>query len=224
MCLSYFELPQIVNLTYPNHDENFLLLDWTKIKQHTQSYYLPRVDYCDETTHTTIAKLIRELAHRNNSICRGDTGTSTSIYAPIQTFRDLGFNCTNLKEYNFTSINNCLASGNTVMASGITYTDNGNPVFGHSFIIDGIIYEKYWTGEYIREYGKDWELINDHGIQYRKLTHINWGWKGTYNGFFSEAPFYYSHSSEFDNPNDLYITESNNDCKFDKIYFFCIYK
>ncbi len=217
MCMSYIQKPESISLTYPGKDSDNLFLNWNLIKEHTFLY-----DGCSYDVHYTLAKLCRELGHRNHSVCNGDTATSTSRGYVIPTLKSLGLECSDLTPYHFESVHNTLCDKNAVIAFGQTVKKDSPS--GHAFVLDGTMYERYWTGEYIREPGKDWELVNDHGIQYTKMTHVNWGWDGKYNGYFGTAPFCASTGTNYDNPNQKTDTENYKDYYYGNIYTISIYK
>lgn len=228
ICLSYINKPSMIQLTYPNHENDKILINWTLLKGHKQSFSNYFIDNCHNNTHNTLSQLCRELGHRNNSQCYWDsqgypTGTGTFVFDyVIPTLKGLGVETSNFEDYVFEKINNYLNSKNIIFATAENYID-GKPS-RHSFVIDGVKYEEFWSGEYIREYGKDWELTNDHGIQYVKMTHVNWGWNGLYNGFFGTAPFCASVGSNYDYAGQQCDYENYKNYIFQNVKTLCIYK
>lgn len=56
----------------------------------------------------------------------------------------------------------------------------------------------WWSGEYIKEWGKEWTLINDHGVHHSRIVHVNWGWNGNGNGWYVSGFFNPSSPHELD--------------------------
>lgn len=191
--MSYYDYPATIELTFNNSNET-IALNWSEIKHHVQSingdtFY----DDCPSlypNNHTIISKLLRQLGELNESfdvIETAETGevshsTGTYDYKPISTFEKLGF---------------IVTSGYRAISDDILYEmKNGgykllvrgkekNKRYGHNWVIDGVQYEKIRHSEWVKEYGKDWELIGDYSYRYRKFCHCNWGWNGNNNGWFN---------------------------------------
>ncbi len=182
--MSYFNYPNQISLTYPNASQSSLNLDWIQIKNHHQSGSYSNYDLCTEQTHNSISMLCKQLAYLNGSHCyfKPDTVTETIVNREKPTFKNLGFKVSDNLSYNSNVILSVLKYSNAIFfINGVNLKTGG----GHAFVIDGLDYYDYWSGEYIKRYGEDWELVNDHGITQNRYNHINWGWNGVCNGYFS---------------------------------------
>lgn len=201
MIMSYLKQPQSIEITFSDSYRQTLNLDWETILLHHQSFKYPTYDNCYNNQHETIGLLCRQLAHLNNSKFMTGT-TSTIVGKAATTFRELGLYATDYVNYTFTLCDYAFSNNGYIIATA--QKDNS----GHAFIIDGLKYEKWWTGEYIKRYGEDWELVNDHGTTETGYIHINWGWNGDYNGYFSDFDVY--NASKYDNPDDKDYTQGNS--------------
>lgn len=197
MIMSYFNAPQTINLTYNNLNET-LSLNWTELKQHTQSFFDYNNDYCTAHypyNHATISKLLKQLGELNHSypcIEYDDNGepydaTATPIGSPIKTFNTLGYNITGYGDVT-EHILSMIHQGYKMFIYGYN-KDNG---YAHNWIIDGMHYKKTRHSEWIKEYGKDWEIIGDYSYYESKSIHCNWGWRGKDNGWFNINYYYLS--------------------------------
>lgn len=190
--MSYFNYPTSIALTYTGHKEDTITLDWNLIKQHHQSINGLVPDECiysELANHDMISKLCRQLAELNQSIFKySPKATSTAVENGINSFRTLGFSCSDYIAYDMNTAFSILKNGGKIITYGRRNYDVDVHT-GHNWVIDGMKYEKFWTGEYIKRWGEDWELINDHGVQSSFLQHINWGWDGDGNGYYTSTVF-----------------------------------
>ncbi len=197
--MSYFEKPTSMQLTYSGSNNEIINLNWDLLKEHTQSYnYNPFYDNCQVSpynVHLTLSKFFRQLGELNNSV-QYDNGTGTIVGKEINTFNKLGFSASSYSEYTSDKVYAILRNNGKIFASAVS-TSEGS---GHAFVIDGLHFYEWWSGEYTKLPGEDWKLINDHGIQVSHTNHINWGWNGNGNGFFSCYVFDTS-KARLDDPN-----------------------
>lgn len=195
--LSYMKRPQQITLTFPGHENEILELNWDKLLRHVKSGYSSVFDMCDYETHITLSKLCRELGQLNHSVCELDA-TSTIVGNQISTFRQLGFSVSSFMDCSFGVIKSTLDNGGVLYASGRV----DDSVDGHGWVFDGYIHQQWWSGEYVKQPGEDWVLVNDHGVSELSLAHVNWGWDGMYNGYFMIDYLVPDKSNRYDHKED----------------------
>ena len=87
---------------------------------------------------------------------------------------------------------------------------------GHGWVVDGYLKHKItvkeWTLLDIPD--AEWELINVFEPYYSEYYHMNWGWNGNCNGYFSPGVFATNKAVEYDNPNSPYSNTTNQDYKY----------
>lgn len=112
---------------------------------------------------------------------------------------------------NTTTIENHLSDGKIILMTGKNYLGEG-----HAWVIDG--FYRYTVHYRWYEYTPNNELpdyplltlINEQYNQYR-YNHINWGYDGFNNGFFSDGVFsYYGNAYSYDSSNYIQTTNNNN--------------
>lgn len=210
--MSYFNYPTSIALTYDGHKEDMIALDWNLIKQHHQSVNGLVPDDCiynEIGNHDMLAKLCRQLAELNKSTFNyHPDNTSTVVGMASLTFKSLGFSCSDYIAYDMNQVFNTLKRGGKVITSGLRdfAVDEHTR---HAWVIDGMIYEKFWTGEYIKRWGEDWELVNDHGISSSFFQHINWGWEGDGNGYYTSTVFNKFRAYWYDTDCEIIRTKSD---------------
>lgn len=195
--MSYFEYPKSIVLTYEGQTADTLSLNWSQIKQHIRSSNDNLFDYCNLhrlPNHDVISRLCRQLAKLNQSIFEyNPNSTPTILGDEINTFKQLGYLTDGYYVYNRYLVLQTLKSGGILMTSG-----RRTQTTGHEWVIDGVKYERFWSGEYIKRWGEDWELVNDHGEQENYLQHINWGWNGNGNGYYSSTVYSRYYAYQYD--------------------------
>jgi len=203
MAMSYLEAPKQMNLTFYSSPQT-INIDWQVLKEHHESYryyYMLQEDGCSNATHTTISQICRELGERNHSNWNefGSTETYSRQYLK-STLEGFGLHPSEFYQGNSSGLLTTLKNGGvTIMLGGELINENGKETESrHAFIMDGIYYLDIHVGEYMKEYGKPWVCINDHGTQKYRYHHINWGWYGDGNGFFNAGVFDASKPYKYD--------------------------
>lgn len=203
---SYFNHPTQISLTYVGANKNVQILNWNVIKQHKIQHSHATCTATNEA-HEAIAQLHRQLGHLNNS----EYGTETWTYNRylLNTFNQLGFKTSSLYDFKLSSVSLSLQSGNIVFMGGsfdrMNSSTGSTETSGHHWIADG--YASYTVNEH--EYTKPsnnpvWEYVDTYKTNYQYL-HLNWGWDGYCNGYFSVGVFdtqrgiYDNIGSNFDN-------------------------
>ena len=191
--LTYFEYPDTIQLTYPNADKSYEVLDWTNIKSHTTGHTLPNCSTPD--THTSISRLLREVG----SLCHSQyntssTSTFTELYAPIA-FNSLGYSVGGWIDYTLTDALNSLNVSRPLLIEGFTYDS-----VGHVWVLDGYRKCRKYRQKFRRIDYSEWNPIGSPQITTTYYMHYNWGWYGNSNGYF--------HSNVF-NTSMVYFPDTN---------------
>ena len=188
--MSFYNYPTQITLTYAEADISTQSLNWSNIKGHnTRPLHSKTSLICNSSdAHKAIGRLMRQLGELNNSDYTNSNSTSTSsqTYAHV-TMSNLGFTTGSWDDYDGSSVRNQLDAQHLLLVRG--QTSGGN---GHAWVIDGYledreadcIVEKINTshGEMLNII----EVISQNFIYY---NHINWGWYGDNNGYFSDGVF-----------------------------------
>jgi len=131
---------------------------------YTYKWFLMEDNYATPET----AKLYKHIVSISHATAIGCDTTSTSIGYVLITFSTYGFSYTN-SIYNF----------NTVK----TYLLNNSPVFiyggNHGWVCDGYFYSEEIIPNLLDP--------NNPKIVIKNFLHMNWGWSGSYNGWYDEA-------------------------------------
>lgn len=191
--MSYYEYPASINITYDNNSfvEN---LNWSQMKSHATQH--PYSNCNSQTTHISISRLHRQLGHLNNSeYSYNSTGTYTTIYAK-GTIQGLGYQTGDWNSYDIVLAKNQLDANHLLLMRG-EVTDSS---LGHAWLLDGYLpYRQYvYRLEPIGINGA-WVVTNvtpENIVSYH--CHMNWGWYGVCNGYFSTVVFNLN-SPEFGN-------------------------
>ena len=205
--MTYFKYPSSIQLTYPNSNNETLTLNWTDMCQHKISIYY---DTCSGTTHNMIGKLVRQIGYLSNSTYYTNPAqTSTGTANSRSVMSDLGYSVSNVYGYSEGMFDNILISGGLVFMRGEKY--NGD---GHAWIIDGCDYQ---TIRHVEFAGL--EVIYDVTTSYN-YNHINWGWNGYGNGYFTDGVFNAAtpHSSD-----GYYHPTGNANNYYDDLQYFSVY-
>lgn len=188
--LSFFEVLNSMSLTYPNRDQDSIIIDWENLKVHRMSTDLKNptdaqirehLIGCDASLddHKTIGRFIRQLGEIQHSRYLYDiTQTGTSDY--FDAAKDLvksdlictdGTGARSLHD-------RFIAKGKTEPCIALLCGQSNEG--GHGWIADGYSYSGKRI-EYFRKSTNELVLVVEKIDRY---LHFNWGWAGKYNGFF----------------------------------------
>lgn len=197
--LSYFGQPKKMALTYPNADVDTLNIDWNDIKRHfvsgingdTNAVSTFYECYASNDAHLTLAKICRQAGEELLASYEFDTdsteaGTGALAVLAPQQMRKYGYTGTTFS-YTANCLKNRLDDGYMVIMTGVD-TRRGN--IGHAWVVDG--YKKLKISRYNIRYGYL------EGYSFRLYNHINWGWNGMCNGYFSDEVFSTNNAESFD--------------------------
>lgn len=190
--MSYFAYPSSIALTYSGATKSTQSLNWSDMKRHKIRH---SHGTCNATNnaHEAISQLHRQLGEMNKSEYRSDV-TWTEAYDVIDSFNELGYNASSWKSYNETNVINALQNGKLIFMGGsceVTNEETGAlETTGHHWVADGYAYYHVHVMEYTKPVGSStWVLSEDFGYMHYKYLHMNWGWNGNSNGYFSLGVF-----------------------------------
>lgn len=196
--LSYLEKPDTLVLSVDMNNDYFagdtLFLDWPSIKEHI-------VNHTDSlacnAVHGQIGALMRELGAKYNANYYTNS-TGAFLSQGVNVYSALGINCSSYAQANLSTIKSSLRLARPVQMAGVT-----NNSEGHSFVADGYKDYEVWRTIYALE-GPDGEYIEIRTVKISEShsLHINWGWNGVCNGFFTFGTYNTASAEEYD-------TESN---------------
>lgn len=206
--LSYYKYPTTITLDYeaPSYVMN---LDWESINMHKLTKYNQCVSLCfnPSLTHSLIAKLFRQIGEELDMEYGIDgSGTSSGkVYTALSKF---GYICDNFQTYQSSVVASSLLNRRIVYMSG---KEEGTNI-GHAWVIDGYKEISSTMTTYVRPAGRvNWEILRvDNSVI--EFNHINWGWNGACNGYFSTNVFEPSSANRYDpdvNTNSSYNFTEN---------------
>lgn len=176
MVAAYFEQPKTMTAKFD--DVNTLMyMNWTEIKKHVKEY--PTED-CEASTHEQGAMFCRQIGEIGESKYENKV-TKTPTENLIKILKKL-YPSVSLDETKFSATS---SMEDILSAPLIIHGD------GHTFIADGCISEYIREAIYtalptvppiltLKEYGSEFR---------REYLHINWGWDGLDNGYYTAGVF-----------------------------------
>lgn len=193
--MSYFCYPTSIALTYKGANEATLNLNWKDIKRHIKNHIF-NIYGCTAEGDSAIGKLHRQLGLLNKSTYKTDYTSTYDKYAR-NTFINLGYYVSALKKYDGSNFYSPLSNGKLIYMRG-TGTDSNGEEIGHAWVVDGCnqftVRHRTWTK---KESQLDWVLQTDKRKTY-KYIHINWGFNGDSNGYFSTGVFETNKGTQYD--------------------------
>lgn len=192
--MSYYEYPTSIDITYDNTPfvQN---LNWSQMKNHLTQH--PYSNCITQATHRSISLLHRQLGHLNHSEYTQDCGTRTYTELYVgNTMQSLGYQTGNWTPYNISEAKNQLDINHLLLIRG----DVVNEDSGHAWVLDGYLPYRQYTYR-LQPIGIDgaWMVTNIiPGSIVSYACHMNWGWYGECNGYYSTTPFHLN-SPEFGN-------------------------
>lgn len=190
--MSYYESPDSIELFYNpiyienENDDIDTLYDvfypsWKDLKKHNN--IVPNSCAQCKIAHNQLPYLFRELGHRvdmNYSL----NGSGAYIDAVYEGLQELGYSLDALQSYDWLKIVSSLDSGLLVYAGGYP----GKEGMGHAWVIDGYKTRKFIrVTEYLNPFGPT-PIPDIEETEYR-YVHVNWGWNGSNNGYFTSGVF-----------------------------------
>ncbi|MCM1452079.1 MAG: C10 family peptidase [Clostridium sp.] len=206
--LSYFELPTSINLTYPERDQNYQSFNWASLKENVASSYSSPSNFSNVShleDYLALARISREIGHRINANYDSPYGTAASIVdlrkvflnitpeLEISQIYDKSPDVPNLKRWDL-----------IIMRGSLSENEKAN---GHAWILDGYK-EKI---DHVKVYAVDHPLYDENGnfipagdpvsvydSPVYQLSHINWGWDGSNNGYYDVNVYDPAKCKEYD--------------------------
>ncbi|MBO5267733.1 MAG: C10 family peptidase [Muribaculaceae bacterium] len=202
--LAYLRSPEYIDITYPNADTSFQMLNWDQILRHQKtqttcdgigmeikpstapSRSSSSMDYSDyyfenctasKETHEAIGRLVRQIGQLAGADYSSITGTSTTYYNIKTAVRQLLNNRTLTERFNANSMYNDMIRENVV---GFIKGED-RTLGGHAWLIDGAM-----LVEYKLKYN---DGTTSSVVKKEKYIHHNWGFGGDSNGYFLEGVF-----------------------------------
>lgn len=196
--MSYLENPDTIVLSVDMDDDysagDTLVLNWPLIKEHIANH--ADSSSCD-TVHKQIGAFMRELGALYNANYQTNS-TSASTANSVNIYSSFGVLCSNFTTANINAIKQSLSKSRPVHMRGNTINNEG-----HSFIVDGYKDFEVWRTTYIAE-GQNGEFIvsGTTKVSESHSLHINWGWDGVCNGYFSFDSYATASGEEYDTENN----------------------
>ncbi|MBR5841251.1 MAG: C10 family peptidase [Bacteroidaceae bacterium] len=191
--MSYYKHPSSITISYETPSYSYLL-DWDAMLMHRSS------NECNCDSHEMIGKFIREIGNLVYMDYGPQSGTDISNAA--NAFSVLGYKHDALTSYSSSKLINSLRQKKLVYMAGAGMVDN--EMVGHAWVVDGYKSITYHHTEYMKE---DYEIlwtITNQSTETFTYHHINWGWNGISNGYFSKDVFDTSSPVELDE--DVFFT------------------
>lgn len=129
-----------------------------------------------------ISWLLYRIGQTIGASYEGKKGTGVLPGKEVPYFRSLGFNCSNLVTYSFSSVVSEIRNNRPVYVRA----DDRNGPDGHAWIIDGYYYTDYTNTYY---HVKTLTLCGTQTVRRVEYVHCNWGWKGDANGYYLSGLF-----------------------------------
>jgi hypothetical protein len=187
--MSYYQYPSSIELTYEERDKSSQALYWGAMKNHSTGH---AVGACGDTiTHRSIGRLHRQLGELNHSTYNTSSTSTNSLTYAKPTFVTLGYTCGDWDDYSGASARSWLNNAHIYLMRG------ADRYAGHAWVFDGYMTKTEAHYEMVN-YGSGWVPTGE--IHYRTLyyNHMNWGWYGTNNGYFSENVYNTSQATYWD--------------------------
>lgn len=214
--MQFYRYPTSLELTYPNHPVSNVNLDWEVIRTHgkTPKSIAAICQNCgiDEEHHTMMRYLGREIAERLESRFYFGLTVST-LEKAHELMASLGFQISEINTLSFNHNFSLNIYNNIYIVGG--YSDNS---IGHCFVIDGQKTTHHESRFFIsKDGGFTWQPNHQFDSTWdTTYVHVNWGFNGDNNGYFS----FPNHMKCDDLDPDAENAYSN---VWDSIRGFCVY-
>ena len=225
--MSYFGYPTVMALTYSGAPTSVITINWADIRTHINHLDIFNyVDTCNPSIHYTISYICRQLGELSGSIYYTfpDSATGATMNGARNSLLNLGYTLGNTTSYSSSvTLETELANNRLILMSG----DDIETSVGHAWAIDGCDYYKVRYREYVGipdttllgTIDYTWILLQDITTTY-KYNHINWGWDGYDNGYYSNGVFSPISYAKLDDVNlsDTISANFSNNIEFFTVY------
>ena len=225
--MAYHNAPSSILITYegsPYIGQTFGL-NWSEILKHTQDESSPYAAYCSTYAHFAIPILFREVAERldtrfdvdtnNDGVYDAASSTGNKVLNGLPT---MGFTCSGLslkKDDDSSGYNNvdtfkAILKQNIKDAKPVLMGGQDSENGRHMWVVDGHLYHEFVVYYYTHNSllpgvdEDDGYSLTDTRDVTRDWLHINWGWKGTCNGYYLFDVFATLDAERYDDTSDLY--------------------
>lgn len=216
--------PTEYKFVYEDGSEEIETIDWDDILLHRQSGWSENsssLHLCraSENAHEMMAKIARDIYRQTrietDTIAERTTTSTTGIFNFFNNFEmavtQFGYSGTE-------TVKSHLSNKHIGIVCAQTKPNEEGKYYGHIFILDGLKEYLFVNGEWIKEYGKPWECVNELWRRTDTYFHLNWGLDGCDNGYFYAFVFNPSKVVERDpNTSSSYI---NTDMTFKSLIMY----
>lgn len=209
--MSYYQHPSSTVLIYCTPPSS-LTLDWsTMVLANTKH------PHTSTTCNLQIASFVRQLGLLNNSSYNSSGGTSTSLTSVHSTFsQSFQYSVSSIKSYAREDFSTAFANNKLIFMRGVSSISNGESL-GHAWVVDGNLALRITTTMWRKLVSEEEWHLEDQSTTLQKYIHINWGWHGRNNGYFSINVLATKQELEYDNP---YIANYYNYSFNSGLYYF----
>ena len=185
---AFYQEPSRVYLIRPGVGQLYTL-DWSKMRLHKAYDGLARYGNCNkeeiDVSHMMIAKFCKAIADRSDAnVSQEATGISSQ--KALATLKSLLSKNISEDWMSYTTEEYPLR-GQLLLMRGSTYNNETKENSGHAWVCDGTRYFKF--DHYFatrRNNQEQWQVQSKTSAQ-TLFVHYNWGWYGSYNGWFNQA-------------------------------------
>lgn len=198
--MTFYEYPSSLTIDYTDSSYS-QELHWDDIKLHFLSQDTIGHDcvYCalssitPAETHKEIGKVLRQLGKLLNTNYR--VGAASAYGETVASvLQNLGYSFGGYQAYKDSIVQRSLSTRALVYMQGV----KAEVQEGHAWVVDGHRRITKTTTEYVRPEGNEqWEVMYE-SYDILNYNHINWGWDGTCNGYFSSGVYQASKGAEYD--------------------------
>ena len=172
--------------------EETITLNWTGMRSHTTIH--SETLTCN-AVHSQIGALMRELGVQSHtSYNASSSGASPYEIGSVLDYFGYTYSSDGINLANTDKIKNSLNAGKPVFMFG--YTQNNG---GHGWVVDGYKDLIYYKDKYEKVYGDGEYTLTSHTMTGESHSlHINWGWNGVCNGYFTFGTYNTADSESYD--------------------------
>ena len=224
--MSYYGYPTAMALTYYGAPTSVISINWADLRTHINHLDIYNyVDTCNPSIHYKISYICRQLGELSGSVYYTNPSiTGASMNGARNSLLNMGYSLgSTMNYYSSSTLETELANNRLILMSG----DDNTTSVGHAWVVDGCDYYNVRYREYmgipeetlLGTISYNWILLQDITTTY-KYNHINWGWDGYDNGYYSNGVFSPINYAKLDDVN-LHDTISADFCN--NIDFFTVY-
>lgn len=203
MVMSYYESPTSMSMDFNPSNIHTVYFDWDDMKNHIRTHSSSQSSCgTSNTGHNMISELCRQIGKKAGSsydiFYNGstlDSLTSTTIPGMCFCLNQYGYNASS-ESFSQSNIISYLGSGHPIIVNAMTSPYGG----GHTWVLDGYKSKTYYIHEQVKNEGDDlWTDINVYGPVSYAYNHMNWGFDGHSNGWFSTSVYNMANPAISDN-------------------------